>query len=59
MLLMSSMYICNLICGVPWGVWSSKGRTVDSKPGTRVDGYSHHEQEKLVLQLSKRRIGKY
>jgi hypothetical protein len=32
---------------VPWGRRSSKGRTVDSKPGTRVDGYLHHEQKKL------------
>ncbi len=54
LMLMLSMSICNLICGVPRVGWSSKGRTVDSKPGTRVDGYSHHEQEKLVLQVSKK-----
>jgi hypothetical protein len=28
-----------------------QGETVDSKPGTRVDGYSHQKQEKLVLQV--------
>ncbi len=43
-----------MICGVPWGVWNSKGRTVDSKPGTKVDGYSRHKQKKLVLQVSKK-----
>ncbi len=32
-----------------------KQQTVDSKPGTRVDGYLHHEQKKLVLQVSKKR----
>jgi hypothetical protein len=53
-----NMY-CNLICGVPWGGWSSKRRTGDCKPGTGVDGNSHHELEKLVLQVSKRGIGKY
>ncbi len=31
---------------------AAKGRTVDNKPGTRVDGFSHHEQKKLVLQVS-------
>jgi hypothetical protein len=31
-----------------------KGRRVVGKPGTRVDGYSHHEREKLVLQVSKK-----
>jgi hypothetical protein len=30
----------------------AKGGAVDSRPGTRVDGYSHHEQKKLVLQVS-------
>ncbi len=33
---------------------AARERTVDSKPGTRVDGYSQHEQEKLVLQVSKK-----
>ncbi len=35
---------CNLICGVWKGGKTSKGRAVVSRPGTRVDGYSHHEQ---------------
>jgi hypothetical protein len=39
--------------GCLWGGLSSKGRTVDSQPGTRVDGYSHHEQKKRDLQVSK------
>jgi hypothetical protein len=30
----------------------AKGGTVVSRPGTRVDGHSHHEQKKLVLQVS-------
>ncbi len=33
---------------------AAKGWTVASKPGTRVDGHSHHEQEKLVFQASKK-----
>jgi hypothetical protein len=36
---------CNLICGVWKCGRTSKGRAVVSKPGTRVDGYSHHKQE--------------
>ncbi len=28
-----------------WGGWSGKGWTVDSKPGTRVDGYSRHNKK--------------
>ncbi len=30
----------------------AKGGAVFSRPGTRVDGYSHHKQKKLVLQVS-------
>ncbi len=33
---------------------AARGRTVDRKPGTRVNGPSHHEQEKLVLPVSKK-----
>jgi hypothetical protein len=29
-----------------------------SIPGTRVDGYSHHEQKKLVLQVSNKGEGR-
>jgi hypothetical protein len=39
--------------GCLWGGLSSKGRTVDSQPGARVDGYSHHEQKKRDLKVSK------
>jgi hypothetical protein len=41
------------------GEASSKGRTVDSKPGTRMDGYSLHEQKKLVLKEVKRGVESY
>jgi hypothetical protein len=34
----------------------AKGRAVVSRPGTRVDGYSRHEQKKLVLQVSNKGI---
>jgi hypothetical protein len=37
---------------------AARGEQLKSKPGTRVDKYSHHEQEKLVLQVSKKRVGK-
>jgi hypothetical protein len=43
--------------GCLWGGLISKGRTVDSQPGTRVDGYSHHEQKKRDLQVSKQGDG--
>ncbi len=43
-----------MICGGAFGGGlSSKGRTVDSQPGTRVDEYLHYEQEKRDLQVSK------
>jgi hypothetical protein len=35
------------------GGLSSKGRAVDNQPGTRVDGYSHHNHKKRDLQVSK------
>ncbi len=36
---------------------SAKGeQLIDSKPGTRVDWYSHHEQKKQDLQVSKKRV---
>jgi hypothetical protein len=38
---------------VPWGGLGSKGRTDDSQPGTRVDEYLHHKQQKRDLQVSK------
>ncbi len=37
-----------------WCERSSKGRADDSKPGTRVDGYSPHEQKKQDLEVSKK-----
>jgi hypothetical protein len=36
------------------GGLSSKGRTIDNQPGTRMDGYLHHEYKKKVLQVSRR-----
>jgi hypothetical protein len=33
-----------------------KGGAVVSRPGTRVDGYSHHEHKKLVLHVRKKGI---
>ncbi len=43
--------------GCLWGGLSSKGRTVDSQPGTRVDGYTHNYQKKRDLQVSKQGDG--
>ncbi len=34
----------------------AKGGTVDSKPGTGVDGYSSPRAKKLVLQVSEHKI---
>ncbi len=34
----------------------AKSGVVVSRPGTRVDGYSPHEQKKLVLQVSNKGI---
>ncbi len=34
----------------------AKGGTVDSKPGTRVDGYSSPRAKKLALQVSEHKI---
>jgi hypothetical protein len=42
-----------------WGVegWEGqqKGGAVVHRPGARVDGHSHNEQKKIVLQVSSKR----
>jgi hypothetical protein len=32
------------------------GWAVDHQPGTRVDGYSHHDHQKGDLQVSRKRV---
>jgi hypothetical protein len=34
----------------------SKGWAVDHQPGTRVDGYPHHDHQKRDLQVNRKKV---